>query len=54
MTGTVLLAGGPFNLPDKALRNGPAPARATSNANVLARAGYDAEDQRVLRERGVA
>jgi len=52
--GNLPLAGGPFNLSETPLRYGPAPALGADNAEVLAEAGYGAEDQRILRERGVA
>jgi CoA:oxalate CoA-transferase len=52
--GELPLAGGPFNLSETPLRYGPAPALGADNAGVLGDAGYEAEDQRILRERGVA
>ena len=52
--GKLPLGGGPFNMSETPLRYGPAPALGADNAEVLAEAGYEAEDRRILRERGVA
>ena len=52
--GKLPLAGGPFNMSETPLRYGPAPRLGEHSHEVLAEAGYDPEDQRVLRERGVA
>ncbi len=52
--GELPLAGGPFNLSETPLRYGSAPALGEDNAEVLGEAGYEADDQRILRERGVA
>jgi crotonobetainyl-CoA:carnitine CoA-transferase CaiB-like acyl-CoA transferase len=52
--GKLPLAGGPFNMEGTPLRYGPAPALGADNPGVLAEAGYDPDDQRILRERGVA
>ena len=51
--GNLPLAGGPFNMSETPLRYGPAPALGADNADVLCDAGYEAEDQLILRERGV-
>jgi CoA:oxalate CoA-transferase len=52
--GKLPLAGGPFNMAGTPLRYGPAPALGEHTADVLGDAGYDPDDQRILRERGVA
>jgi crotonobetainyl-CoA:carnitine CoA-transferase CaiB-like acyl-CoA transferase len=52
--GKLPLAGGPFNLSETPLRYGTAPALGADNAEILTEAGYEADDQRILRERGVA
>ena len=52
--GKLTLAGGPFNMTETPLRYGPAPALGADNAEVLGEAGYGQENQRILRERGVA
>ena len=52
--GKLPLAGGPFNMSETPLRYGPAPALGADNAELLGEAGYGQEDQRILRERGVA
>jgi CoA:oxalate CoA-transferase len=52
--GKLPLAGGPFNLSETPLRYGPAPALGAHNSEVLGEAGYEVEEQRILRERGVA
>jgi crotonobetainyl-CoA:carnitine CoA-transferase CaiB-like acyl-CoA transferase len=51
--GQVLVAGAPFWMSETPLRVGPAPALGGDTQEVLAELGYDAEDARVLRERGV-
>ena len=51
--GQVQVAGPPFRMSETPLRVGPAPALGGDTQEVLAELGYDAEDARVLRERGV-
>jgi crotonobetainyl-CoA:carnitine CoA-transferase CaiB-like acyl-CoA transferase len=51
--GRLPLAGGPFKMSETPLRHGPAPALGEHTPELLEQAGYDGEDARVLRERGV-
>ena len=52
--GSVPIPGGPFKMSATPLRYGPAPGLGADNSELLAASGYDAEDERILRERGVA
>ena len=51
--GWVATCGAPFKMSATPLRVGPAPALGEHSQEVLAELGYDTEDARVLRERGV-
>jgi crotonobetainyl-CoA:carnitine CoA-transferase CaiB-like acyl-CoA transferase len=51
--GELRLAGAPFRMGETPLRRGPAPALGQHTHETLSDAGYDDEDARVLRERGV-
>ena len=52
--GDLPLAGGPFKMSGTPLRYGAAPALGEHTQEVLAEAGYDSDDEVILRERGVA
>ena len=51
--GRIQMAGPPFKMSETPLRSGPAPVLGEQTMEVLAELGYEAEDARVLRERGV-
>ena len=51
--GALRLAGAPFRMSETPLRSGPAPALGEHTHDVLQELGYEAEDARILRERGV-
>jgi crotonobetainyl-CoA:carnitine CoA-transferase CaiB-like acyl-CoA transferase len=52
-SGPLRLAGAPFKMGETPLRRGPAPPLGEHTHETLLEIGYDAEDARVLRERGV-
>ncbi len=51
--GLVRMAGAPFKMSETPLRQGPAPMLGQHTHDVLLELGYDAEDARILRERGI-
>jgi crotonobetainyl-CoA:carnitine CoA-transferase CaiB-like acyl-CoA transferase len=51
--GRIMACGAPFKMSETPLRSGPAPLLGEQTQEVLAELGYDSEDARVLRERGV-
>ena len=52
--GRTQMAGAPFKMSETPLRQEPAPTLGQHTHDVLLELGYDPEDQRVLRERGIA
>ena len=51
--GSVRMTGAPFKMSETPLRQGPAPALGQDTHDALLELRYDAEDARILRERGV-
>jgi crotonobetainyl-CoA:carnitine CoA-transferase CaiB-like acyl-CoA transferase len=51
--GPVRMAGAPFRMSETRLRQGPAPTLGQHTHDVLLELGYDPEDARILRERGI-
>jgi crotonobetainyl-CoA:carnitine CoA-transferase CaiB-like acyl-CoA transferase len=51
--GMIQMAGPPVKMSETPLRSGPAPMLGEQTTEVLAELGYEAEDARILRERGV-
>ena len=51
--GRTRVAGAPFKMSETPLRSGAAPALGENTHEVLLDLGYDAEEARILRERGV-
>ena len=51
--GRTKVAGAPFKMSETPLRTGPAPTLGEHTHEVLLDLGYDSEDARILRERGV-
>jgi crotonobetainyl-CoA:carnitine CoA-transferase CaiB-like acyl-CoA transferase len=47
------MAGAPFRMTETRLRQGPAPTLGQHTHDVLLELGYDREDARILRERGI-
>jgi crotonobetainyl-CoA:carnitine CoA-transferase CaiB-like acyl-CoA transferase len=52
-TGRTQIAGPPFKMSETPLRHGPAPALGQHTHDALLDLGYDADDARILRERGI-
>jgi crotonobetainyl-CoA:carnitine CoA-transferase CaiB-like acyl-CoA transferase len=51
--GRTRMPAAPFRMSETPLRHAPAPTLGQHTHDVLSEAGYDAEDARILRERGV-
>jgi crotonobetainyl-CoA:carnitine CoA-transferase CaiB-like acyl-CoA transferase len=51
--GRTQVAAAPFKMSETPLRYAPAPTLGQHNHDVLSKLGYDAEDARILRERGI-
>jgi crotonobetainyl-CoA:carnitine CoA-transferase CaiB-like acyl-CoA transferase len=51
--GRTQIAGAPFKMSETPMRQGPAPTLGQHTHDVLLELGYDAEDARILRERGI-
>ncbi len=51
--GPVRMAGAPFRMSETRLRQGPAPTLGQHIHDVLLELGYDPDDARILRERGI-
>ncbi|MHC4479794.1 MAG: CaiB/BaiF CoA transferase family protein, partial [Planctomycetota bacterium] len=51
--GPVRMAGAPFKMSETPLRHGPAPTLGQHTHDVLVELGYEPEDARILRERGI-